>query len=166
MTKTMKLLGDTLMTVSVMPNPARGGSRWLRWLPLPSSCELRSEMNQTMNPIRKVVGVHLLLAAWLVAPCTGLPGEPLPMHSLEPSVMLPDGTEFKTWEQPLRFDRTYYVDQAHPNASDANPGSSERPFATINRAAQILQPGERVVWPPASTGSRCGRRTEVQGRSE
>ena len=102
-------------------------------------------MNQTMNPIRKVVGVQLLLAAWLVAPCTGLPGEPLPMHSLEPSVMLPDGTEFKTWEQPLRFDRTYYVDQAHPNASDANPGSSERPFATINRAAQILQPGERVV---------------------
>ena len=67
------------------------------------------------------------------------------MRSLEPPVMLPDGTEFKTWEQPLRFDRTYYVDGANPNASDTNPGTSDRPFATINRAAQILQPGERVV---------------------
>lgn len=67
------------------------------------------------------------------------------MRGFEPPVMLPDGREFKTWEQPLRFDRTYYVDQSRPNASDANPGTSERPFATINRAAQVLQPGERVV---------------------
>ena len=100
-----------------------------------------------MNPTlpRTLVGIQVLLVASLVIPCALLGGETLPMRSLEPPVMLPDGSEFKTWEQPLRFDRTYYVDQAHPNASDANPGSSERPFATINRAAQILQPGERVV---------------------
>ena len=67
------------------------------------------------------------------------------MRSLEPPMMLPDGTEFKTWEQPLRFERTYCVDGASPNASDTNPGTSDRPFATINRAAQVLQPGERVV---------------------
>ncbi len=67
------------------------------------------------------------------------------MQSLEPPVMLPDGSEFKTWAQPLRFDRTYYVDRAQPNASDANPGTSDRPFATINHAAQVLLPGERVV---------------------
>ena len=86
-----------------------------------------------------------------LAICCGLlgsaaEGETQPvMRSLDPPVMLPDGTEFKTWEQPLRFDRTYYVDGANPNASDTNPGTSDRPFATINRAAQILQPGERVV---------------------
>jgi hypothetical protein len=100
-----------------------------------------------MNPIlpRTLVGIQVLLAASLVVPCALLGGETLPMRSIEPPMMLPDGSEFKTWEQPLRFDRTYYVDQTHPKASDTNPGTSERPFATINQAAQVLQPGERVV---------------------
>ena len=86
-----------------------------------------------------------MAAAWLAVNCCALRGEPMPMRGLEPPVILPDGREFKTWEQPLRFDRTYYVDQSRTNASDTNPGTSERPFATINRAAQVLQPGERVV---------------------
>lgn len=67
------------------------------------------------------------------------------LHSLKPPVLLPDGAEFKTWELPLKFTRTYYVDTSHPAASDANPGTKQRPFATINRAAKVLQPGERVV---------------------
>ncbi len=67
------------------------------------------------------------------------------MRSLEPPVLLPDGKPFLTWEQPVRFDRTYYVDGASPAASDKNPGTEDRPFATINRAAEVLQPGERVV---------------------
>ena len=67
------------------------------------------------------------------------------LRSLAPPVRLPDGTEFKTWEAPLRFSRTYYVDSSHPKASDMNPGTKQWPFATINRAAQVLQPGERVV---------------------
>jgi alpha-N-arabinofuranosidase len=67
------------------------------------------------------------------------------LRSLDPPVVLPDGTEFKTWEQPLRFSKTYYVDSANPKASDQNPGTKAGPFATINHAAQILQPGERVV---------------------
>jgi hypothetical protein len=63
----------------------------------------------------------------------------------DPSALLPDGREFVSWERPLVFSRTYYVDQADPKASDSNPGSKELPFRTINRAAQILEPGERVV---------------------
>ena len=94
------------------------------------------------------IAAQLLVATWWTLHCGLLQGATLPMRSLEPPVLLPDGTEFKTWEQPTRFDRTYYVDRAHPNASDANPGTSERPFATINRAAQVLQPGERVVVAP------------------
>lgn len=61
------------------------------------------------------------------------------------SSTLPDGTEFPFWEKPLQFTKTYYVDTQAKNADDAGPGTSERPFKTINRAAQLLQPGERVV---------------------
>ncbi|MHB1037266.1 MAG: right-handed parallel beta-helix repeat-containing protein [Pirellulales bacterium] len=67
------------------------------------------------------------------------------LKSLDPPVLLPDGTEFKTWETPLAFSRTYYVGGSDPKASDGNPGTKERPFATINRAAQVLEPGQRVV---------------------
>ena len=69
----------------------------------------------------------------------------LELRSLTPPVLLPDGTEFLTWEQRPQFSKTYYVDGQHPAASDQNPGTRERPFATINQAAQVLQPGERVI---------------------
>lgn len=58
---------------------------------------------------------------------------------------LPDGQQFPFWEQPLHFSKTYYVDGAAANADDNGPGTSERPFRTINKAAQVLQPGERVL---------------------
>jgi hypothetical protein len=59
--------------------------------------------------------------------------------------VLPNGTNFVFWEQPLTFSKTYYVDNTSTNADDNGPGSSEKPFRTINKAAQVLQPGERVV---------------------
>ena len=58
---------------------------------------------------------------------------------------LPDGTQFPMWEKPLHFTKTYYVDVQAKNADDNGPGTKERPFKTINHAAQVLQPGERVV---------------------
>jgi len=58
---------------------------------------------------------------------------------------LPDGTEFPHWEQPLTFTKTYYVDNQSSQADDSGPGTKARPFRTINQAAQVLQPGERVV---------------------
>ncbi len=60
-------------------------------------------------------------------------------------ILLPDGREFVSWERPLVFSRTYYVDNRDPAASDANPGTEDRPFLTINQAAGVLRPGERVV---------------------
>jgi hypothetical protein len=59
--------------------------------------------------------------------------------------LLPDGREFISWERPLQFTRTYYVDNRNPRAADSNSGTKELPFLTINKAAQVLQPGERVV---------------------
>ena len=58
---------------------------------------------------------------------------------------MPDGTEFPTWEKPVQFSKSYYVDQKSANADDAGPGTRERPFRTIGKAAEVLQPGERVV---------------------
>ena len=58
---------------------------------------------------------------------------------------LSDGTEYVPWERPLTFSKTYYVDNNSPRANDNGPGTRERPFRTINKAAQVLQPGERVV---------------------
>jgi hypothetical protein len=60
-------------------------------------------------------------------------------------VLLPDGREFISWEQPLQFTRTYYVNNRNPRAADSNSGTKELPFLTINKAARVLQPGERVV---------------------
>ncbi len=67
------------------------------------------------------------------------------MKSLEPKVYLPDGREFKTWEIPFEFSKTYYVDQKKENASDENPGTEQKPFKTISKAAQVLKPGEKVI---------------------
>ncbi len=82
-----------------------------------------------------VVRGCVLLGAWLV-----------PLAAVYASdSRLPDGTEVQTWEKPLTFSKTYYVDANAPNADDNGPGSRERPFRTVNKAAQVLQPGERVV---------------------
>jgi hypothetical protein len=60
-------------------------------------------------------------------------------------VLLPDGREFVSWEQPLQFARAYYVDNRDPRAADSNPGTSDLPFLTIDKAARVLEPGERAV---------------------
>jgi hypothetical protein len=70
---------------------------------------------------------------------------PLFAEEARTGVLLPDGREFISWERPVQFTRTYYVDNGNPHAADSNPGTQELPFLTINRAAQVLQPGERVV---------------------
>ncbi|MCE5260083.1 MAG: right-handed parallel beta-helix repeat-containing protein [Chloroflexi bacterium] len=59
--------------------------------------------------------------------------------------LLPDGSRYAAWERPLRFTHAYYVNNRHPAADDANPGSPDRPWRTISRAAELLQPGERVI---------------------
>ena len=58
---------------------------------------------------------------------------------------LPDGTPYAAWEQPATFSKTYYVDNGDAKADDNGPGTKPRPFRTINKAAQLLRPGERVV---------------------
>jgi len=58
--------------------------------------------------------------------------------------VLPDGKTFAFWDCETAFTKTYYVSKVK-HASDSNLGTKESPFASINHAAQILLPGERVV---------------------
>ncbi|MCX5660100.1 MAG: right-handed parallel beta-helix repeat-containing protein [Planctomycetota bacterium] len=61
------------------------------------------------------------------------------------NTLLPDGTEFVFWETAPKHVKTYHVAQKTAGASDDNPGSAEKPWKTIGKAAMALQPGERVL---------------------
>lgn len=61
------------------------------------------------------------------------------------AILLPDGTEFRTWEDRTEYRRVYYVDRNHPAAADDNTGTKEAPFLTIQRAADVVQPAEKVL---------------------
>jgi hypothetical protein len=67
------------------------------------------------------------------------------LHGLSPPVLKPSGEEFRFWRCETAFTRTYHVDGTSSRASDENPGTPELPFKTIDRAAAIVAPGERVV---------------------
>ena len=57
---------------------------------------------------------------------------------------LSDGRTFDFWDCTTDFKKTYYVSKAS-NASDDNPGTKDAPFATIDKAAKVLMPGEKVL---------------------
>ncbi len=61
---------------------------------------------------------------------------------------MPDGTDFFAWERPAVFARTLHVNNRHRRADDANPGTADAPLASINAAARMVQPGERVLVHP------------------
>jgi len=61
------------------------------------------------------------------------------------TAVLPSGDIFESWEVDAKYDRVLHVDCNHPNASDDNDGSEDRPFKTINAAAQVATPGTRVL---------------------
>jgi hypothetical protein len=92
----------------------------------------------------------------IAAVMSGLGGPALAQGNVEDDSLLPDGSTFARWEQPLTFSRTYYVDGNSSFADDNGPGDTAKPFRTINRAAQVLQPGERVVI-AAGTYRECVR---------
>lgn len=56
-----------------------------------------------------------------------------------------DWNSYSSWENSTIYSKTYVVNQRHPSASDENPGTNDRPLKTINRAAQLVKAGERVL---------------------
>ncbi len=63
----------------------------------------------------------------------------------EEQVLMPDGTAFEFWDDQTKYTHVYHVACNHPKASDANPGTQTEPFATISRAAAVLNPGEKAI---------------------
>lgn len=59
--------------------------------------------------------------------------------------LMPDGKSFSFWEDQTKYNKILHVAQKNAKASDNNPGTLERPFKTINAAAKLLQPGEKVI---------------------
>ena len=62
-----------------------------------------------------------------------------------PPITLPDGTAFQFWQDETVYGHVYYVDQQHPGAADDNAGTEEAPFLTIQAAAELVEPGEKVL---------------------
>jgi hypothetical protein len=58
---------------------------------------------------------------------------------------LPNGKKFISWEVEQNYHQEKHVSVNHPNASDVNDGSAERPFLTINAAAAVAVPGTRIL---------------------
>ena len=58
---------------------------------------------------------------------------------------LPDGEKFPFWDDKTVYTMVYHVAQKNKKASDDNPGTEKEPFATIERAAEKLRPGEKVI---------------------
>lgn len=106
-------------------------------LPLPQGIRFKRLLRTRLRVCRQV-SIAGCLSVGLLATVS-------PAKAPHTGVLLPDGREFVSWEQPLHFTRTYYVDNRNPRAADSNPGTQDLPFLTINKAAQVLQRGERVV---------------------
>lgn len=75
---------------------------------------------------------------------------------MDPTACLPDGSEFIFWEAEQKYERELHVDCNHPEASDENDGSRERPFRTINQAAKVATAGTRI-WIHGGVYRECVR---------
>ena len=67
------------------------------------------------------------------------------VNNTDLTAVLPDGRTFEFWEVPQEYDREIHVNNNHPDASDDNDGTIDRPLKTINAAAQMAEPGTRVL---------------------
>ena len=59
--------------------------------------------------------------------------------------VLPDGSEFVSWEMPCSYDKVIHVNPAHKMSADNNDGSSEAPLKTISEAARRAVAGTKVI---------------------
>jgi hypothetical protein len=67
------------------------------------------------------------------------------MSGKDLSAQLPDGTGFAFWDDETDYQRFLYVDTNNGAADDKNPGTKDKPFKTINAAAQAATPGTKVI---------------------
>jgi hypothetical protein len=68
--------------------------------------------------------------------------------------------------EPTPAVNTYYVDQAHPQAADANPGTASLPWLTLGRAAAAVQAGDWVIVKPGTYEERVSFPAGVSGTAD
>lgn len=67
------------------------------------------------------------------------------MSTQDLSSRLPNGEFFPFWDDETEYRRFLYVDCRSPAACDSNSGTEEKPFKSINAAAQAAEPGTKVI---------------------
>jgi hypothetical protein len=117
-------------------------TRWIRTLMIIVCCAGAGSRSRAAE-LTRCNGFNDAQTAWAAVAAGS--DVPIPLRPLSPTVFLPDGSEFLTWEMPAAPLRTFYVAQRDPRAADSNPGTETRPWKTIGRAASMLEPGDRVV---------------------
>lgn len=86
---------------------------------------------------KKRIGHNILVLAMVVL-CHG-------MVNAQDNSSSFDWQSYREWQNRTAYSKTYVVDQKHSNASDSNEGTLEKPLKTINRAAELVKAGERVL---------------------
>jgi alpha-L-arabinofuranosidase len=76
---------------------------------------------------------------------SGCASKPRLAENLTQSILLPDGKYFPFWDDHTVYKKVYYVDQGNKKASDENSGTEDSPFLTINQAARVAMPGEKIA---------------------
>ena len=56
-----------------------------------------------------------------------------------------DWTHDTAWEDETNYSRNWVVNQAHPQASDDNPGTEQLPLSNIQSAVDQAQAGEKII---------------------
>lgn len=60
-------------------------------------------------------------------------------------LVLPNGEKYKYWEDQTQYSKIIYVDGNSKSASDKNDGSEKHPYKTIGKAAEVAEPGCKVL---------------------
>lgn len=64
---------------------------------------------------------------------------------MDVTAYLPDGSLFDFWEREQECTGVLYVKQGQPESGEKGDGSEERPFCTIQEAAEAAEPGQKVL---------------------
>jgi parallel beta-helix repeat protein len=149
-------------SIAMYPNPADGAvirDEWVRlsWLSGDSADSHDVYFGENFRDVSAGTGGTFRGNQFSNDFLVGLPGCPYP------DGLVPDTTYYwridefdgaithkgDVWSFTVRSEDTflvaYYVDGSKRSASDNNPGTEDRPFKTIGRGVQSLQPGEGLL---------------------
>ena len=81
-------------------------------------------------------------------------------------VRLPDGTNFVFWEQPLKFSKTYHVDNGSANSRRQRPRHQRAALPHHQQGRRrSCSPASASSSPPASTANVSARRAAARVRT-